>query len=69
MARRKKTPQTEIKRLLDKTQVDEKVLAKVQELLDKTEVDDKIVGAVNNAKEAYTDATGDDMMDILDIDF
>lgn len=52
MARRKKTPQTEIKRLLDKTQVDEKVLAKVQELLDKTEVDDKVVDAVKDAKES-----------------
>ena len=49
MARRKKTPQTEIKRLLDKTQVDEKVLAKVQELLDKTEVDDKVVIPVASA--------------------
>ena len=52
MARRKKTPQTEIKRLLDKTQVDEKVLAKVKELLDKTEVDDKIINTINDAKES-----------------
>lgn len=63
MARRKKTPQTEIKRLLDKTQVDEKVLAKVQELLDKTEVDDKVVGAVKDAKAAYADAKESGLID------
>ena len=55
MARRKKTPQTEIKRLLDKTQVDEKVLAKINELLDKTEVDDNILETVADIKETITE--------------
>jgi len=63
MARRKKTPQTEIKRLLGKTQVDEKVLAKINELLDKTEVDDKIVDAVADVKEAITDVKESGLID------
>ena len=60
---RKATPKTEIKKLLDKTEVDEKVLAKVKALLDKTEVDDKIVDAVNDAKEAYAEAKESGLID------
>lgn len=54
MAKNKKTPQAEIKKLLDKTQVDEKASAKINEFLDKTEVDNKIINTITNAKEVIT---------------
>jgi len=41
---------TEIKKLLDKTEVDEKLLSKVKDLLDKTDIDDKLVDAYQEAK-------------------
>ena len=38
---RKINPKTEIKKLLDKTEVDEKLLSKVKDILNKTDIDDK----------------------------
>lgn len=43
---------TEIKKLLDKTEVDEKLLSKVKDLLNKTDIDDKLVDAYQDAKES-----------------
>ena len=47
---RKLNPKTEIKKLLDKTDLDEKLLSKVKDLLDKTDLDDKLVDAYQDAK-------------------
>ena len=49
---RKINPKTEIKKLLDKTEVDEKLLGKIKEALEKTDVDDKILDAYADAKES-----------------
>ena len=49
---RKINPKTEIKKLLDKTEVDEKLLGKIREALEKTDVDDKILDAYQDAKES-----------------
>ena len=49
---RKINPKTEIKKLLDKTEVDEKLLGKIKEALEKTDVDDKILDAYTDAKES-----------------
>tara|TARA_R110000765_G_scaffold73768_1_gene144556 strand:+ start:162 stop:470 length:309 start_codon:yes stop_codon:yes gene_type:complete len=43
---------TEIKKLLDKTEIDDKLLSIVKNLLSKTDVDDKLIGAYSNAKES-----------------
>jgi len=43
---------TAIKKLLDKTEVDEKLLDKIKEVLEKTDVDDKILNAYADAKES-----------------
>ena len=49
---RKINPKTEIKKLLDKTEVDEKLLGKIREALEKTDVDDKILDVYQDAKES-----------------
>ena len=49
---RKVNAQTQIKKLLDKTEVDEKLLGKIKEALEKTDVDDKILDAYADAKES-----------------
>jgi hypothetical protein len=49
---KKLNPKTEIKKLLDKTEVDEKLLSKVKDLLGKTDIDDKLVDAYQDAKES-----------------
>jgi len=49
---RKINPKTEIKKLLDKTEVDEKLLGKIKEALEKTDVDDKILDVLADAKES-----------------
>jgi len=49
---RKINPKTEIKKLLEKTEVDEKILDKIKEVLEKTDVDDKILDAYHDAKES-----------------
>jgi len=49
---RKINPKNEIKKLLDKTEVDEKLLGKIKEALEKTDVDDKILDALADAKES-----------------
>ena len=49
---RKVNAKTQIKKLLDKTEVDEKLLGKIKEALEKTEVDDKILDAYADAKES-----------------
>ena len=49
---RKINPKNEIKKLLDKTEVDEKLLGKIKEALEKTDVDDKILDAYADAKES-----------------
>ena len=41
-----------VNKLLDKTQIDEKVKSKLDDLLDKTDIDDKIVDAWVDAKES-----------------
>ena len=43
---------TAIKKLLDKTEVDEKLLGKIKDALEKTDVDDKILEAYADAKES-----------------
>ena len=52
MARKKIDPKSEIKKLLDKTEVDEKLLGKIKEALEKTDIDDKILDAYADAKES-----------------
>jgi len=52
MARKKIDPKLEIKKLLDKTEVDEKLLGKIKEALEKTDIDDKILDAYADAKES-----------------
>ena len=47
---KKSNAKTEIKKLLDKTDLDEKLLSKVKDLLDKTDLDDKLVDAYQDAK-------------------
>ena len=49
---RKVNAKTQIKKLLDKTEVDEKLLGKIKEALEKTDVDDKILDAYADAKES-----------------
>jgi hypothetical protein len=49
---RKVNAKTQIKKLLDKTEVDEKLLGKIKEALEKTDVDDKILDAYTDAKES-----------------
>ena len=49
---RKVNVKTQVKRLLDKTEVDEKLLGKIKEALEKTDVDDKILDAYTDAKES-----------------
>ena len=49
---RKVNAKTQIKKLLDKTEVDEKLLGKIKEALEKTDVDDKILDAQADAKES-----------------
>ena len=49
---RKINAKTQIKKLLDKTEVDEKLLGKIKEALEKTDVDDKILDAYTDAKES-----------------
>ena len=49
---RKANAKTQIKKLLDKTEVDEKLLGKIKEALEKTDVDDKILNAYTDAKES-----------------
>ena len=49
---KKLNPKTAIKKLLDKTEVDEKLLGKIKEALEKTDVDDKILDAYADAKES-----------------
>ena len=49
---KKLNAKTAIKKLLDKTEVDEKLLGKIKEALEKTDVDDKILDAYTNAKES-----------------
>ena len=49
---RKANVKTQVKRLLDKTEVDEKLLGKIKEALEKTDVDDKILDAYTDAKES-----------------
>ena len=48
----KSNTKTAIKKLLDKTEVDEKLLGKIKEALEKTDVDDKILDAYADAKES-----------------
>ena len=47
---KKLNAKTEIKKLLDKTDLDEKLLGKIKEALEKTDVDDKILDAYQDAK-------------------
>ena len=49
---RKVNVKTQVKKLLDKTEVDEKLLGKIKEALEKTDVDDKILDAYADAKES-----------------
>ena len=49
---KKLNAKTAIKKLLDKTEVDEKLLGKIKEALEKTDVDDKILDAYTDAKES-----------------
>ena len=49
---RKVNAKTQIKKLLDKTEVDEKLLGKIKEALEKTDIDDKILDAYTDAKES-----------------
>ena len=49
---RKANAKTQIKKLLDKTEVDEKLLDKIKDALEKTDVDDKILDAYTDAKES-----------------
>ena len=49
---RKVNAKTQTKKLLDKTEVDEKLLGKIKEALEKTDVDDKILDAYADAKES-----------------
>ena len=49
---RKVNAKTQIKKLLYKTEVDEKLLGKIKEALEKTDVDDKILDAYADAKES-----------------
>ena len=49
---RKVNAKIQIKKLLDKTEVDEKLLGKIKEALEKTDVDDKILDAYADAKES-----------------
>ena len=49
---RKINAKTQIKKLLDKTEVDEKLLGKIKEALEKTDVDDKILDVYAEAKES-----------------
>ena len=49
---RKVNVKTQVKKLLDKTEVDEKLLGKIKEALEKTDVDDKILNAYTDAKES-----------------
>ena len=49
---KKVNAKTQIKKLLDKTEVDEKLLGKIKEALEKTDVDDKILDAYADAKES-----------------
>ena len=49
---RKVNAKTQIKKLLDKTEVGEKLLGKIKEALEKTDVDDKILDAYADAKES-----------------
>ena len=49
---RKVNVKTQVKKLLDKTEVDEKLLSKIKEALEKTDVDDKILDAYADAKES-----------------
>ena len=49
---KKLNAKTAIKKLLDKTEVDEKLLGKIKEALEKTDVDDKILDAYADAKES-----------------
>ena len=49
---RKVNAKTQIKKLLDKTEVDEKLLGKIKEALEKTDVDDKILDAYADAKKS-----------------
>ena len=49
---RKVNVKTQVKKLLDKTEVDEKLLGKIKEALEKTDVDDKILDAYTDAKES-----------------
>ena len=49
---RKINVKTQVKKLLDKTEVDEKLLGKIKEALEKTDVDDKILDAYADAKES-----------------
>ena len=49
---KKVNAKTAIKKLLDKTEVDEKLLGKIKEALEKTDVDDKILDAYADAKES-----------------
>ena len=49
---RKINVKTQVKKLLDKTEVDEKLLGKIKEALEKTDVDDKILDAYTDAKES-----------------
>jgi len=49
---KKSNAKTAIKKLLDKTEVDEKLLGKIKEALEKTDVDDKILDAYADAKES-----------------
>ena len=49
---KKINPKTTIKKLLDKTEVDEKLLDKIKEVLEKTDIDNKILDAYVDAKES-----------------
>ena len=49
---RKVNVKTQVKKLLDKTEVDEKLLGKIKEALEKTDVDDKILDAYADSKES-----------------
>ena len=49
---KKVNAKTAIKKLLDKTEVDEKLLSKVKDILNKTDIDDKLIDAYADAKES-----------------